>query len=283
MLPCGGVLSLQDIAASSLHRTIGLRTVLPLLSWAKQHPVLLDATGDRCKRFIVDTFDALVDVEGTDAVSEALDDPELFAQLMAESEDRRRRIRALRTPGRVLNRPSSSAASPQSGAEDLAVRLGGLATGSPAHGNGADGAACTPRSTGAGSLPGAQQRLGFDSADPTSGAEGSGGGAGAGSPMQTPSSSGADGGVIAGGGSSKAGDRGGTSDISSTPAISNHAQYPYGSLVADVEWPPDVDAAHREQHLSEADFQEVFGVSRGAFEKLSAWKRLQLKKAKKLF
>lgn len=96
--------------------------------------------------------------------------------------------------------------------------------------------------------------------------------------MQTQSSSGAGGEVIVGGGSSsKAGDRGGMA------AVSSHVQYPYGSLVADVEWPPDVDPAHRDRHLSEADFQEVLGVSRGAFEKLPAWKRLQMKKAKKLF
>lgn len=112
------VKSLQQLAAGSLHRTIGLGTVLPMLDWCKQHPALLGDTEDQCRRyrrtlqqpdvlimhvtfrscncwngcdqqsrrcswhmsmhrFVIQTFDALVDVEGADAISQALNDPDL--------------------------------------------------------------------------------------------------------------------------------------------------------------------------------------------------------------
>ena len=35
--------------------------------------------------------------------------------------------------------------------------------------------------------------------------------------------------------------------------------------------PPDVDPAHKERHLSDADFMEVFGMKKSAFEKVATW------------
>lgn len=54
-------------------------------------------------------------------------------------------------------------------------------------------------------------------------------------------------------------------------------------LTADVQWPADVDPARREQHLTDQDFETVFGMALGVYQKLPAWKRLQLKKLKSLF
>jgi hypothetical protein len=42
--------SLQRIATLSLQRTIGLKTVLPLLGWCKAYPALLEDTHEECRR-----------------------------------------------------------------------------------------------------------------------------------------------------------------------------------------------------------------------------------------
>ncbi|XP_059925112.1 advillin [Gadus macrocephalus] len=49
------------------------------------------------------------------------------------------------------------------------------------------------------------------------------------------------------------------------------------------ELPEGVDPAHKEKYLSDADFQEIFQLSKGEFVDLPAWKRLKLKKEKGLF
>ena len=51
----------------------------------------------------------------------------------------------------------------------------------------------------------------------------------------------------------------------------------------DHERPVGVDPAHREAHLSEADFEKYFKMTRDAFGGLAAWKQLQLKKKLGLF
>ncbi|CAN8218627.1 unnamed protein product [Coccothraustes coccothraustes] len=47
--------------------------------------------------------------------------------------------------------------------------------------------------------------------------------------------------------------------------------------------PRGVDPSRKEDHLSDADFQAVFGMSRSAFSSLPLWKRQNLKKDKGLF
>ncbi|XP_025048523.1 villin-1 [Alligator sinensis] len=47
--------------------------------------------------------------------------------------------------------------------------------------------------------------------------------------------------------------------------------------------PRGVDPSRKEEHLSDQDFQAVFGMSRGAFAALPPWKRQMLKKDKGLF
>lgn len=46
----GQIESLQRIATLSLRRTIGLKTVLPLLGWCKGYPALLEDTHEQCRR-----------------------------------------------------------------------------------------------------------------------------------------------------------------------------------------------------------------------------------------
>ena len=47
--------------------------------------------------------------------------------------------------------------------------------------------------------------------------------------------------------------------------------------------PAGVDAQRREAFLSDSDFEAVFGMGRGAFERLPGWKRVQQKKKVLLF
>ncbi|KAK0145517.1 Advillin [Merluccius polli] len=49
------------------------------------------------------------------------------------------------------------------------------------------------------------------------------------------------------------------------------------------ELPEGVDAAHKEKYLSDADFQDIFELSKGEFESLPEWKQLKMKKEKGLF
>jgi Villin headpiece domain len=61
------------------------------------------------------------------------------------------------------------------------------------------------------------------------------------------------------------------------------ACYPYSMLRAGADWPADVNPVQRDRHLTEDEFAAVFGMQRHAYDKLPAWKRLQLKQEKQLF
>lgn len=45
-----GIPSLQELTCTALHRAIGLKTVLPLLGWARQYPALLYSTKMLCNQ-----------------------------------------------------------------------------------------------------------------------------------------------------------------------------------------------------------------------------------------
>ena len=47
--------------------------------------------------------------------------------------------------------------------------------------------------------------------------------------------------------------------------------------------PPGVDPSRKEAYLSDAQFQEIFGMAPAAFNDLKQWKKNDLKKAKNLF
>lgn len=67
-----------------------------------------------------------------------------------------------------------------------------------------------------------------------------------------------------------------TSDIA--PDVFFTLQELKGSLT-----PAGVDAAQKETHLTDDDFQVVFGMSKQEFAALAGWKRNNLKKQKGLF
>jgi hypothetical protein len=54
-------------------------------------------------------------------------------------------------------------------------------------------------------------------------------------------------------------------------------------LVSGVRWPADVDPAAREQRLPDAQFEQLFGMRKAAFNALPAFKRSRLKQALGLF
>jgi hypothetical protein len=58
---------------------------------------------------------------------------------------------------------------------------------------------------------------------------------------------------------------------------------PYSELKGAAPPPPGVDLAHREDHLCNTEFAEVFGMDRDSFAKLAAWKRAGMKKKAELF
>ncbi|XP_029450795.1 advillin [Rhinatrema bivittatum] len=84
-----------------------------------------------------------------------------------------------------------------------------------------------------------------------------------------------------------------TSDLNNTslslsPTVQSsksHQYYPLDVLVRKQkhELPEDVDPAKKENYLSDKDFALAFGVTRGEFAALPAWKQLNLKKEKGLF
>ena len=59
--------------------------------------------------------------------------------------------------------------------------------------------------------------------------------------------------------------------------FSSRHVYPLSMLMAGMQWPADVDPAHRDQYLSNDEFEAVFGMSRAAFGDLPQWKGRQLK------
>ena len=60
------------------------------------------------------------------------------------------------------------------------------------------------------------------------------------------------------------------------------AVFPYERLVQ-TDAPPGVDPAHKEQYLSDAEFEQYLGMTRDAFGKLPGWKRKKQKQAAGLF
>ena len=45
-----------------------------------------------------------------------------------------------------------------------------------------------------------------------------------------------------------------------------------------MPYPRDVDPLRREFHLSDQEFEKVFGMTKQKYQTLQAWKRTQLKK-----
>jgi actin-binding LIM protein len=61
-------------------------------------------------------------------------------------------------------------------------------------------------------------------------------------------------------------------------------QYPYHLLVTqNYRLPPDVDRCHLERHLQNAEFEQLFNMSRMDFYRLPEWRRNELKRRIKLF
>ena len=54
-------------------------------------------------------------------------------------------------------------------------------------------------------------------------------------------------------------------------------------LQAPGPYPPGIDARRREDYLSDEDFENVFEMSKEAFEEIPKWRQIQLKKLAKLF
>uniref|UniRef100_A0A3B3WJY3 HP domain-containing protein n=1 Tax=Poecilia mexicana TaxID=48701 RepID=A0A3B3WJY3_9TELE len=87
----------------------------------------------------------------------------------------------------------------------------------------------------------------------------------------------------------------GSSDISlyicgsvlEQPEHNSSPIYPYEALIVThrgrCKLPPGVDRTRLERHLSQEEFQEVFGMPIGEFDRLSLWRRNELKKKASLF
>uniref|UniRef100_A0A3Q2ZP78 Dematin actin binding protein n=1 Tax=Hippocampus comes TaxID=109280 RepID=A0A3Q2ZP78_HIPCM len=72
-----------------------------------------------------------------------------------------------------------------------------------------------------------------------------------------------------------------------TPLFPRQQVYPYEALVVThrgrCKLPPGVDRTRLERHLDPQQFQQVFGMSASEFERLSLWRRNELKKKASLF
>lgn len=73
----------------------------------------------------------------------------------------------------------------------------------------------------------------------------------------------------------------------SLPAMLQYKVFPYTALVVThrgrSKLPPEVDRTQLERHLSEEEFYSVFRMTLEDFDKLSLWKRNELKKRVCLF
>ncbi|XP_071372082.1 dematin [Centroberyx affinis] len=73
----------------------------------------------------------------------------------------------------------------------------------------------------------------------------------------------------------------------SLPSILEQKIYPYEALIVThrgrCKLPPGVDRTRLERHLAPEAFQELFGMPIGEFDRLSLWKRNELKKRVSLF
>jgi hypothetical protein len=66
----------------------------------------------------------------------------------------------------------------------------------------------------------------------------------------------------------------------------SYAEYPYELLAGEAGgWPEDVmkNRTRREMHLSDAEFERLFGMGKEEFKKMPKWKSSNKKKALKLF
>ena len=52
--------------------------------------------------------------------------------------------------------------------------------------------------------------------------------------------------------------------------------YPLAVLQS-ADLPEDVDPAHKERHLSDAEFEEVFGMKKSAFNQVAGWMKASMK------
>ena len=55
------------------------------------------------------------------------------------------------------------------------------------------------------------------------------------------------------------------------------------SLLQHPPFPDGVEAHKREMYLSDADFEEAFGMTKGEWEKTPSWKKSNMKKKLSLF
>ena len=63
-----------------------------------------------------------------------------------------------------------------------------------------------------------------------------------------------------------------------------HKVYPLHVIfTTNYKLPPDLDRCNLEKHLSDADFEMAFNVSRDDFYRMPIWKRNDLKKRVRLF
>ncbi|TSM12547.1 Dematin [Bagarius yarrelli] len=73
----------------------------------------------------------------------------------------------------------------------------------------------------------------------------------------------------------------------SLPSILEQKVYPYEMLIVThrgrCRLPPGVDRTRLERHLSPEEFQSLFGMPIAEFDRLSLWKRNELKKKVSLF
>ncbi|XP_008322650.1 dematin [Cynoglossus semilaevis] len=73
----------------------------------------------------------------------------------------------------------------------------------------------------------------------------------------------------------------------SLPSILEQKIYPYEALIVThrgrCKLPPGVDRTRLERHLAPEDFQRLFGMTPAEFDRLSLWKRNELKKRVSLF
>lgn len=67
------------------------------------------------------------------------------------------------------------------------------------------------------------------------------------------------------------------------PKLPEQQFYTHEQLKYNAHLPPSVDRSKKEQRLTDADFEAVFGLTKVAFNAMQQWRQAELKKQKGLF
>ncbi|GBG78658.1 hypothetical protein CBR_g27884 [Chara braunii] len=252
--------SCQVLCERVLIKSISLHSVVPLLEFARRFSA--STLEEACVKFITASYRTVSKLHAADILKEALG-AQIFDWLEAETREMEVGMKRLKVRGKVKDRPLPAGF--PSGA-DRQERHGGAVEGRGAECSTSDPAVSAPSHSGA-EAGGAccYEASGVQAREKEGAAE-----ADARQPSQQEKL--------------EEQQQQNCASTGELPASGKPLKvYPYEWLLRGIQWPPDVDPAHREEHLSEKDFVRAFGVSWERFASWPVWRQRLIKQRVSLF